>query len=635
MTNTEHRYTLGMNLGRADPSATLFDGADVLTHVEEERFIRVKKAYGRFPINAVKYCLSLVPDGLNSIESINLGFDHDMFTLEVPLYFQSEWDSYPTKPEQAGIYEKRRLEEKDPRFIEARMRKEFEAAGILNDYFPPIRHYTHHLCHALSAHLSSPYEDSLGIVVDANSEIDTFSVWTCRSTNLEKIWSKPLPHSLGWVYRSFTLFCGFEPYEGEGKLMGLAPYGRPNPEIAEKIRKIISWSDDPDDFDYEVDATYIYLSDRYPKNQALTNKFVNLFGDPAVKSSEPDQYYKDVAYEIQDAFEQLLLAATRSFLKQTGFRNLTLSGGVHLNCKVNGYIWRECQDLLDDLFVFPMSGDDGIGFGANLAYAVEEISSDRSLYQLENAYLGPSFSNEEIDDAIRNFELRSEFLNEKQYSAVSKSLGLDLDGEQTESALQGAEYEEIAGKARAFLSENAERSKSIIDTTAQALAEGSIIAWFQGRMEAGPRALGSRSILADPRKIENRDRVNAKVKFRETWRPFCPSAIEEDAEKYFANPTQSPFMINTFEVTEEGVATAPAIVHVDQTARPQFVDRKRSPEFHDLIVKFGELSGVSILLNTSMNIKGEPICCTPNDALQFFLASDIDVLVIGDYIIRK
>tara|TARA_Y100000590_G_scaffold449294_1_gene587180 strand:- start:255 stop:1508 length:1254 start_codon:yes stop_codon:yes gene_type:complete len=417
--------------------------------------------------------------------------------------------------------------------------------------------------------------------------------------------------------------------------MGLAPYGRPNPEIAEKIRKIISWSDDPDDFDYEVDATYIYLSDRYPKNQALTNKFVNLFGDPAVKSSEPDQYYKDVAYEIQDAFEQLLLAATRSFLKQTGFRNLTLSGGVHLNCKVNGYIWRECQDLLDDLFVFPMSGDDGIGFGANLAYAVEEISSDRSLYQLENAYLGPSFSNEEIDDAIRNFELRSEFLNEKQYSAVSKSLGLDLDGEQTESALQGAEYEEIAGKARAFLSENAERSKSIIDTTAQALAEGSIIAWFQGRMEAGPRALGSRSILADPRKIENRDRVNAKVKFRETWRPFCPSAIEEDAEKYFANPTQSPFMINTFEVTEEGVATAPAIVHVDQTARPQFVDRKRSPEFHDLIVKFGELSGVSILLNTSMNIKGEPICCTPNDALQFFLASDIDVLVIGDYIIRK
>lgn len=633
----EQKYTLGLNLGKVDSSATLFKGPHVIAHVEQERFSRNKKAHKEYPLDAIKYCLNLCPNGLDDVEAITLGFDHDMFLKEVPDYFNWETKEYPTKPSQSLAYETNRLEQKHPEKVRKVLKEKLESAGLVKNHYPKVIHYTHHLCHALCAHLSSPFQDSLGLVVDANSEIDTLSVWDCRGTQVKKIYSKPLPHSLGWVYRSFTQFCGFDAYSGEGKLMGLAPYGKPNAEIAEKIKKILEFkTDENGEFEFDVDATYIYLSERDPEHPHLTKKFLELFGTPSEKTSDPAQYYKDVAYEIQDAFEKLINQFAKRFLVKTGHRHLTLSGGVHLNCKVNGYIWRECQDLLDDIYIFPMSSDDGIGFGSNLAYAVEHHTQNRDDYKLETAYLGPSFNNQEINAYAQEFSLRNKFLHKKQYEALNASLQLKQTPEETEKQLSNTEgYNAVNQAAQKYLKTHLQQKDDIVSYAARQLAEGKIIAWFQGRMEAGPRALGSRSILADPRSIKNRDRTNAKVKFREIWRPFCPSVLKEHADKYFKYVTQSPFMINTFQVTDHAIEKAPAIVHVDNTARPQFLTKEANPKFHQLISAFYELTGVPILLNTSMNIKGEPICCTPDNGFQFFFATDIDILVIGDFCLEK
>lgn len=628
-------YTIGLNLGRVDPSATLFRGTEIVAHVEEERFSRNKKAVGEFPIEAIRYCLSLVDGGLKNVAAINLGFDLSMFTYEVPRYYIEEWAKYPNKPAEAANYELNRLEEKNPQRHCALIRRRLTEAGLVNGAFPAINWYGHHYCHALSAHLASPYENSLGIVVDANSEIDTASVWDCRGTSVAKIYGKPLPHSLGWLYRSFTLYCGFDAYEGEGMLMGLAPYGRPDPQLAEKVAAILPWrTDETGAFEFDVDAECVYLGKRSAENPKLSQKLIDVFGPPCPAGTEnPGQHYKDVAFAVQDRFEQTLLRFVDRFVKAAGHRTVTLSGGVFLNCKANGRIWREL-DTIDDLFIVPTASDDGIGIGANMAYAVENLSKRRADYRLDHVYLGPAFSDETIGEAIEGFRLRRAVRNKAQYRALAKSLGIDGAGIEARLADE-AGYETIAAEASRHLKARARRAENLTAEVAEALAAGKVVAWFQGRMEAGPRALGARSILADPRRMESLEKVNAKVKFRQAWRPFCPTVLDEARADYFVKPTQSPYMINTFATTALAKQQAPAIVHVDETARPQFLTRERNPLFHDLLVAFERLTGVPVLMNTSMNIKGEPICCTPEDALNFYFLTEIDVLAIGSYVIEK
>ena len=630
-------FTLGLDIDRINASATLFKGNQVIAHVEEERFIRIKHAPQRFPINAIHYCLSFLPDGLDNVAAINLGFDHDMFTYEVPLYFLEEWSAYPQKPPEALKFEKYYLTQKHPQRIRETIKDELSQARLVGEYFPPINHYGHHYCHALCAHITSPFESSLGIVADGNSELDTYSVWDCHGSDLKKIFSKQLPDSLGWLYRCFTEFCGFEPNGGEGKLMGLAPYGHYVPEIQQKIDQLISCTKVQDqEIDFHIDSTFLYLSKRDLKHPSFTKTFIDLFGEPATPDSSFDTYYQNVAWAIQDTFETILLTMARRFLTETGHRNLTLSGGVALNCKANGHIWRESQDLLDDIYIFPMSGDDGIGYGANLAYSVVHFPTSLGVSDLESAYLGPEFSNKEIEEYASAFTLRNNFSTKAQYESLVRSLDLDVDSKTLKALTKDRqEYKRIQDLASEYLRVALKRQANVAEYTAEKIATGNIVSWFQGRMEAGPRALGNRSILADPRDISNRDRVNEKVKFRELWRPFCPSVLMEHREEYFELSTQCPYMINTFAVTETARKKAPAIVHVDGTARPQFVTKKAIPRYHQLISEFHKLTGVPILLNTSMNIKGEPICCTPDDALQLFFATDIDILVLGDYILEK
>jgi len=629
-------YLIGLNLGNVDPSATLFKGTQVLAHLEEERFTRKKKGIGQDPLNALKFCIAQLPNGIEDVKAINLGFDHDLFTLEVPALYIREWQRYPGKPSEAGDYELKRLESKNPHNIKKRVRGMLDELGIPQKYYPKINWYNHHYCHALSAHLSSPYERSLSIVVDANSELDTTSVWIADGVNLNKIYSKTLPHSLGWLYRAFTLFCGFDAYEGEGMLMGLAPYGVPNKEIADKIEKILQWKEDDSGlFDFFVDAEYVYLGERSEVNGSMTKKFIDVFGEVSESMETPSQYYKDVAYEIQDRFEKTLSQFVERFVKQTGIKNVTLSGGVFLNCKVTGFIWKETS-AIDDIYVVPVAGDDGIGIGANMAYGVENISQNRSDYSLENAYLGNEYTDNEIHYSIKNFSLRDDFKNMQQYESLLNSLDLPHTKEQLQGMLIDRKgYRDVNKAVQKFLTDKVDSPANLVSFVAERISQGKVVGWFQGRMEAGPRALGSRSILGDPRSMDSLDSINRKVKFRQPWRPFCPSVLSEDAEKYFKKVTQSPYMINTFGVTVLAENKTPAIVHVDKTARPQFVTKEANPLYYKLLSEFKEISGVPILMNTSMNIKGEPICRTPDDALNLFFATDIDILAIGNYVLEK
>ena len=630
----DERFILGLSVGKVDPSATLMLGTRIVAHAEEERFIRKKKAYRAFPINAVKYCLSFVPDGLAAIESINLGFDYNQFTLDVPLYYLEEWERYGDKTREALDHEREVLQLYNPFAVQARIKDELTRAGFTGVDHPPINFFNHHYCHALSAHLSSPFEAGLSVVADGRGELDTFSVWECQGVDIKPIYKRKLPHSLGWAYRAFTIFCGFEPHSGEGKLMGLAPYGQADSELEEKVSRIIRWEEDETDgFGFSVDPEYLYCSRRNRVLPSLTERFIELFGPPASPGEPLSQYHKDVAFAAQDRLEKTLLRVVNYFVHRSGQRNLSLSGGVFLNCKASGYLWREVRDL-DDIYILPMSGDDGIGLSANMAYCVREISRSRDDYSLESVFLGPSFSNDEVRAVARSFVLRESFMNAKQYAAISRSMALGITGKELSDCFKTT-HRELSLRARTYLVDHLQRPDDLIPYVAKRLAEGAVIAWFQGRMEAGPRALGARSILADPRKVEARDKINSKVKYREMWRPFCPTVLREYAAEYFIKPTQSPYMINTFLTSPLADDRAPAIVHVDKTARPQILEEAANSLFYQLLLAFHGLTQVPILLNTSMNIKGEPICCDPDDAFQFFFATDVDLLAIGDFILEK
>ena len=327
--------------------------------------------------------------------------------------------------------------------------------------------------------------------------------------------------------------------------------------------------------------------------------------------------------------EETLIKLVRRFVKTTGEKNVTLSGGVALNCKANGRIWNEVKEI-NDLYVVPLAPDDGIGIGANMAYAQSRITQNRGDFVLPNVFLGPAFSPNEISNILKNFQMESIPTEPQQQRALAKSLRIEV-----QDVIQGMPIEEL----NELISKDIRRSgfshDDVEQSAASALSEGSIIAWFQGPMEAGPRALGNRSILADPRSIKNLLKVNEKVKYRQPWRPFCPSVLDEFKDIYFENTVQSQYMINTFSVHPIGVENAPAIVHVDGTARPQFVKKNECPKFHKLLTEFHKLTNVPILLNTSMNIKGEPICCTPYDAIKFYYLTGVDMLFIGDNILQK
>jgi carbamoyltransferase len=434
-----------------------------------------------------------------------------------------------------------------------------------------FRFVDHHVAHAISAYAYSGFDDAAVLVLDGRGAWEATSLWRGIGGKLEHLWTIPWPNSLGLFYAQFTQYLGFHPYSDEWKVMGLAPYGEPGTNLREFIV--------PDDNPYRVAAKTLIGHDSAPC-AAIEARL----GPKRQPESEIDARHKNLAFAVQDACEQAMMTLAQAAVKETGCRNLCLAGGVALNSKGNGKIL--ASGIVDRIFVQPAAGDDGVCLGAALAPYLD-AGGTLPVKKMRHAYLGPESSDAEIEKAIQTYKLR------------------------------------------------ATRMEDPADTAAELLASGKILGWFQGRMEFGPRALGSRSILADPRDPEMNAKVNNAVKFREWWRPFAPSLLAEVADQYLESSTDSPFMILTAQVKPEKRAVIPAVTHADGSARPQTVERDTSPLYWRLIDAFGRRTGVPVVMNTSFNLRGEPIVCTPTDAVRTFFSSGMDALVIGSFLVEK
>ena len=434
-----------------------------------------------------------------------------------------------------------------------------------------FRFVDHHLAHAISAYAFSGFDNAAVLVLDGRGAWEATSLWHGRDGKLEHVWTIPWPNSLGLFYAQFTDYLGFQPYSDEWKVMGLAPYGEPGINLSDFII--------PDDNPYKVSARLLLGRNRSP-----VSGIVSRLGPQRLPESEIDARHKNLAFAVQDACEEAMITLARTAVEKTGCRNLCLAGGVALNSKANGKVL--ASGILDRIFVQPAASDDGVCLGAALAPYMES-GGKLPVHEMRHAYLGSTSSDEEIERTLQTYKLR------------------------------------------------ATRAADPAAAAAELLADGKILGWFQGRMEFGPRALGNRSILADPRDPEMNLKVNNAVKFREWWRPFAPSILAEVADQYLESATDSPFMILTAQVKPEKRGVIPSVTHVDGSARPQTVERSVNPLYWRLIQEFGQRTGVPVVMNTSFNLRGEPIVCSPTDAVRTFFSSGMDALVIGSFVVEK
>ena len=434
-----------------------------------------------------------------------------------------------------------------------------------------VRFVDHHLAHAISAYACSGFDQAAVLVADGRGAWEATSIWHGKNGHLEHVQTIAWPNSLGMFYAQFTQYLGFEPWRDEWKVMGLAPYGKPGVSLRDFLTI--------DSESYRVNIHRVMS-----RNSSSTTGIENTLGAKRHSGCEITDNHKNVAFAAQDACEQAMMMLARRAVAKTNCRNLCLAGGVALNSKANGRIL--ASGLVDRIFIQPAAGDDGACIGAALAPYLDN-GGKLPLRKMRNACLGLEYSREEVETILRTYKLR--------YT----------------------------------------QSHDVASCAAELLAAGKILGWFQGRMEFGPRALGSRSILADPRDPEMTTRVNNAVKFREWWRPFAPSLLAEFAGEYLESATDSPFMILTSQVRPEKRGEIPAVTHVDGSARPQTVEKDVNPLYWRLIREFGNRTGVPVLMNTSFNLRGEPIVCTPTDAIRTFFSSGMDALVVGDFIVEK
>jgi carbamoyltransferase len=434
-----------------------------------------------------------------------------------------------------------------------------------------IRFVDHHLAHALSTYAYSGFDDAAVVVLDGHGAWEATSIWHGRGGRLDHVLTIPFPNSIGLFYGEFTEFLGFQRNADEWKVMGLAPYGQPGVDLSPFI--------DPQDSPYRVDTKKLI-----GENAGSFSGMIPLLGPARATESEIDDRHKNIAYAVQEMCEQAMFSVVRMALQKTGSKNLCLAGGVALNSKANGKI--VASGLIEKLFVQPAASDDGVALGAALAPFLDG-GARLPLRPMRHAYFGPAFDDGAIETALITYKIRHSRLSDPAATA------------------------------------------------AEMLSQGKILGWYQGRMEFGPRALGSRSILADPRDPEMNIKVNNAVKFREWWRPFAPSLKKEAAPEYLESAYDSPFMILTAQVRPEKRGVIPSVTHVDGSARPQTVEKEINPLYYRLIDEFGKHTGVPVVMNTSFNLRGEAIVHTPTDAIRTFFSSGMDALLLGSFLVEK
>lgn len=593
-------YILGLSAFYHDSAACLIKDGKIIAAAQEERFTR-KKHDSSFPENAIKYCLKeakINPSMVDNVAFYEKPFIKFERLLETYLAFAPRGFSSFVKAMPLWI--------KDKLFQKRILIKNLEQIlGVDGGWKEKLLFSEHHLSHAASAFFPSPFENAAVLTLDGVGEWTTTSLAIGRGKSLKVIKEVHFPHSLGLLYSAFTYYTGFKVNSGEYKVMGLAPYGEP--KYVEIIKNnLITVADDGS---FQLDMSYF----NYATGLTMTNKkFDTLFGGPPRKpEAELTQREMDLAASVQKVTEEVVVKIARGILEETGERNLCLAGGVALNCVANGILLR--KKIFDKIWIQPAAGDAGGALGAALSIwhlyhnKNRTVTLDRDA--MKGAYLGPKFSDSEIEMELNVAGARFKRLD---------------DGE-------------------------------LIESTATALAEEKAVGWMQGRMEFGPRALGGRSILADPRSPTMQKQLNLKVKYRESFRPFAPSVLSEEVGTWFHHEGDSPYMLLVGEVHKDkqhemtdkqkslfGIeklnvprSMVPAVTHVDYSARIQTVHFDTNPIYHALISKFKEKTGCPILINTSFNVRGEPIICSPLDAFKCFMGTELDVLVIGNYFLIK
>lgn len=590
---------IGISAYYHDSAACLVQDGRIVAAAQEERFTRKKHDAG-FPLQAIRYCLAEASLKAADIDHV-VFYDKPFLKFErlletylafAPRGFQSFATSLPVwikdKLFQKGMLVRELQEQLDPDV----------------DWSARLLFSEHHHSHAASAFFPSPFEEAAVLTMDGVGEWTTTSLAIGQGNSLDIHREIHFPHSLGLLYSAFTHYTGFKVNSGEYKVMGLAPYGEPR--FADKIKEhLIELREDGS---FRLNMAYF----DYCTGLTMTNsRFDELFGGPARKAeAQLTQREMDLAASIQAVTEEVVIKLAKGIRKSTGQRNLCLAGGVALNCVANGKLLRE--RVFDQIWVQPASGDAGGAIGAALGAYHILLGQPRPVGlsdTMSGSYLGPAFVQDDIEARLR------------QAGAVFTTLDDD----------------------------------ALIDATADALARGCAVGWHQGRMEFGPRALGGRSILADPRSPSVQKQLNLKVKYRESFRPFAPSVLREDVQDWFDIDVDSPYMLMVADVAKErqspmteaqqrlfGIdklnvprSSIPAITHVDYSARIQTVHAETNPRYHRLISRFKELTGCPVLVNTSFNVRGEPIVCTPEDAFHCLMGTGIEFLAVGNCVMRK
>ena len=588
---------LGISAFYHDSAACLLRNGEIIAAAQEERFTR-KKHDSNYPYNAIEFVLKYANLKLHEVDQI-VFFEKPFLKFErlLETYVAFAPKGYKSFAKAIPIWIKEKLFQKNLLSEKLRLHdKNFKPDNKL--YFSD-----HHLSHASSAFFPSPFEEAVILTADGVGEWATTTVAVGNGNKLEIKKEIHFPHSLGLLYSAFTFYTGFKVNSGEYKLMGLAPYG--NPIYVDKVKQLV---DIKQDGTFRLDQKYF----DYATGLTMTNKnFNNLFGQkPRKPEEELTQFHMDVASSIQKVTEEIMVKLAKSIRKDYGLKNLCLAGGVALNCVANGKILKE--QIFEKIWIQPAAGDAGGSLGAALAFWYLEKENSRKVKlidEMKGSYLGGEFDQKEIEN-----ELNLIGANFKTFS-----------------------YDEI------------------IEHTSDFISKEKAVGWFQGRMEFGPRALGARSILADPRSDKMQKNLNLKVKYRESFRPFAPAILKDDLSNWFEIDIESPYMLlvsnikkekkiqmtdqqkNLFGIEKLNIkrSEVPAITHVDYSARIQTVNKNTNKIFYDLIKRFKEKTGCPIIINTSFNIRGEPIVNTPTEAFNCFMGTELDYLVIGNCILEK
>ena len=589
---------LGISAFYHDSAAALIKDGNIIAAAQEERFSR-KKHDARYPFNAIDYVLKDSNLKLNDVDHI-VFFEKPFLKFErlLETYLAFAPKGFKSFSLSMPIWLREKLFQK--KFLFDKLQQHDENFKDIDK----IKFSEHHYSHAASAFFPSPFKEAIVLTLDGVGEWATTTVAIGKGNDLKMLKEIYFPHSLGLLYSAFTYYTGFKVNSGEYKVMGLAPYGKPKYKdlIIEKLMDL------KNDGSFRLNMKYF----NYATGLTMTNKkFSDLFGEPArnPKKDLLTQFHMDIASSIQAVTEEIVLKIARNLAEEYKVKNLCLAGGVALNWVANGKILKE--KIFDNIWIQPAAGDAGGSLGAALAYWHRELNKPRNEFkdQMKGAYLGPNF-NENI---------------------IQKKLD---------------------GLKAVFKKKN---SKEIISITAKELSNNKTIGWFQGRMEFGPRALGGRSILADPRSEKMQKELNLKIKFRESFRPFAPSVLREDVSEWFDLDYDSPYMLlvsevnkakqvkmsdsdkNLFGIDKLNVrrSSIPAITHVDYSARIQTVHKETNSKYHDLLLEFKKITNCPVLVNTSFNVRGEPIVCSIEDAFNCFMGTNLDILVIEDFILFK